>query len=480
MYALVAVFYTYQLLIKQNLQPVKARLPGLVFTADVFLHLYTMAIALLILIDNFPCMLTNWGAIVGTVVLLNTYLWRCWIVYFRYNLALNRKLKLKSLNKAKMQKRRSLAISNTAEEKASLTADDSAADSEEFTDWWIEHRKYVDSSFLIKVLGTLSCILMLPVGIFTTTDPDVINPDLQGDQCSSLRTYAWIGLCVLAYAFIFIGFATKLRHIDDNFGIITELKRTAIVCISCLIPWGLFNTVESLTKFNEDTFPISSLSLFIALLCLFILSTVLPVRETASQDPSTGERSLDDLSAATHSSLDTLPELLASVDGRQSLEDFLMNEYANEYLLFWEAVENYRKTKEEILKDPSHLLRIVSDAQNISDMFVVELCTYEVQLSPQLKKELQHLLKQLFQLASQGSVAKLGELCSTGGEGGEPIESKDPDRVVTIFDHMQKSVMEYIENTALARYYSSDLYHDLLNRLAANQISIKVDKEIHG
>ena len=36
--------------------------------------------------DGYPCLLNIWAGYCGTVLLLNTYLWRCWELYYIFTL----------------------------------------------------------------------------------------------------------------------------------------------------------------------------------------------------------------------------------------------------------------------------------------------------------------------------------------------------------------------------------------------------------
>ena len=63
---------------RRDVQPIKAREPPLVVVTDIVLTCYLVVLCLQrILGVDYPCLVNIWSGYIGTVVLLNLYLWRC-------------------------------------------------------------------------------------------------------------------------------------------------------------------------------------------------------------------------------------------------------------------------------------------------------------------------------------------------------------------------------------------------------------------
>lgn len=63
---------------RRDKQPIKAREPLLVVLTDVVLLVYLVLLCLQRIVrDSYPCLLNLWNGYIGTIILLNTYLWRC-------------------------------------------------------------------------------------------------------------------------------------------------------------------------------------------------------------------------------------------------------------------------------------------------------------------------------------------------------------------------------------------------------------------
>ncbi len=62
----------------RDIQPIRARSPLLVVITDIILFLYTLLLCIQrIMTNDYPCILNLWSGYVGTIVLFNSYLWRC-------------------------------------------------------------------------------------------------------------------------------------------------------------------------------------------------------------------------------------------------------------------------------------------------------------------------------------------------------------------------------------------------------------------
>lgn len=73
---------------RRSVQPIKARSPELVVLTDIVLILYISLLCMQRVFANvYPCTLNLWSGYVGTLVLFNCYIWRCWTLYFRFRRA---------------------------------------------------------------------------------------------------------------------------------------------------------------------------------------------------------------------------------------------------------------------------------------------------------------------------------------------------------------------------------------------------------
>jgi len=75
----------------RNVQPITSRLPGLVVSCDLVLLGFELLLCIQRIFSNsYPCLLNLWSGFIGLIVLFNTYMWRCWVLYFIFGITQER------------------------------------------------------------------------------------------------------------------------------------------------------------------------------------------------------------------------------------------------------------------------------------------------------------------------------------------------------------------------------------------------------
>jgi len=318
--------------LRRDKQPIKARSPTLVVLTDIVLILWVLLLCLQrIMGDDYPCYLNLWSGYIGLIVLFNTYLWRCWTLYFTFNLT------QQMLNNQ--------------------------------TTW---NRYYISGGFLGKIAAaTLFILAPIPCLILTLTSEFVRTQT--GDNCELDWGRVLLAVYVAIYAFIFLVFAWGLRAVVDGFKIKTELKFTGVIAIFAVIPWLLFN--DKYKTQNADIFPFSTLALLVAVVFAFGASTLWPLFRSIYKPPQV------DLDVPEN--LDHLNALILSPDGFESFRRFLTSEFSVENLLFWADIEDLRrKVQSKGQDDPlikTETKRLYNKYVMVDSPFQVNLADYIVQ-----------------------------------------------------------------------------------------------------
>eukprot|EP00808_Paulinella_micropora_P021606 g16972.t1 len=168
---------------RREYQPLRARLPGLVVITDFFMMMWILQLGLQrISQDVYPCLLNLWSSFIGVVVLFNTYMWRCWVLYFTFELTQER-------------------LKGTAKKNSTF----------------IQNRFLVSNLFAFKFLGTLTCILLLPAGLLTATNEQISI--LRGDDCNTSWGNYVIMVYICGYTLSFIYLTVKLHSVVESFRI---------------------------------------------------------------------------------------------------------------------------------------------------------------------------------------------------------------------------------------------------------------------
>jgi len=327
--------------LRRDKQPIKARSPVLVVLTDLVLIAWVFLLCLQrILGDSYPCYLNLWSGYIGLIVLFNTYLWRCWTLYFTFNLT------QQMLNNVKT---------------------------------W--NRYYVSSGFLGKIAAVTFFVLVpIPCIILTLTSDAIKNQT--GDNCDLDWGRVLLAVYVAVYAAIFLIFAWGLRAVVDGFKIKTELKFTGAIAIAAVIPWLLFN--DKYKTQNADIFPFSTLALLVAVVFAFGASTLWPLFRSIYKPPQV------DLDVPEN--LDHLHALILSQDGFESFRRFLTSEFSVENLLFWVDIEDLR-TKVRT-KGPDDAF-IKTETKRLYNKYVMVDSPFQVNLADYIVQAIEFKMRKL-------------------------------------------------------------------------------------
>jgi len=416
-----AVFLTFWFYERRDVQPIKARSPVLVVWTDIVLILYSFSLCMQRIFDtSFPCELTLWCAYIGTVFLANTYLWRCWTLFFTFHL---------TQQKLKDQSMRDLPF-------------------------FIRNRHYISTPFLAKIfliLLLLSCIPPLILQATTT-----IQEQSDTDTCDlSWGRYPLIGYLVL-YCVVFLFFAYNLRSVVDGFQIKNELKFSGVTVIISIVPWAVFNEDPTLgSNFNSDVFPVSTFSLLVAITCLFGASTIWPLFRSIYKPPT--------IRTDIPDNLDVLSSLISTKEGFDSFRKFLTAEFSVENLLFYSEVEELRG---KIRESPIDFLK--GESQRLFAKYIVMDSPFQVNLPDAIVQTLDAKMT-LYQ--KEGIIEQRDEVYRRDVSG-RLIENP------TVFDEAQRSIYNLMDSDSFPRYKSSAMYMRFVEMIKQQRHKNTVLKEM--
>lgn len=384
-------------------------MPGLVALTDIFMFLWIMQLGLQrIAADSYPCLLNLWSGFIGVIVLFNTYLWRCWVLYFTFELTQER---LKGTKKSESR--------------------------------FIKHRYLVSPSFALRFMGTLSVWLLLPCGILTASDRAI--PELAGDDCDRKWGDYVLSLYMAGYFFTFAFFTYKLRQVVEGFMIKQEMFWTATLGV-LFIPWMLFNT--SFESANNDIFPFSTLCLVMGVALQFGISTIWPLWK--SLEPP----AMDEVTGAP-ADVSTLAGLLSSKLGVASFKKFLTKEFSVENILFYEEIEEYRRQKAAGREE----LDLIGEAQRIYAKYIIIDSPFQVNLPQTIVKELDSRLRNIFSQSPQEVMPAEAPL--------DP--NYVPPATPTLFDLAQANIFKLMNTDSFPRYQRSDEYRKFVEDVNQKQ-----------
>ncbi len=109
-----------------------------------------------ILVDDYPCLLNMWSGFIGTVVLFNAYLWRCWQLFFIFNLT---NVRLQAVAAAVQAAHASSHMS--LDQVAEIEAEQEKIRQNNF---FIKNRKLIDPKFLARLsIGSFFILMIAPL-----------------------------------------------------------------------------------------------------------------------------------------------------------------------------------------------------------------------------------------------------------------------------------------------------------------------------
>ena len=458
----IAILASYLFYERRDIQPIKSRYPKLVLVQNCFLQLFFLFLCLQRLFaESIPCWLTLWAGYLGTILICNTYLIRCWILYFTFRSTI--KMAERDLHEPQLN--------------------------------WFVRNKYLRDVYLLSFVGILmSLLLLLPAMVATATVESVTS--YFGDGCN--REYADLALAGISvvYVIVFSSFGYLLKNVDDNFHIVEELKGVGISCICAVVPWFLFNNIRDLKFINNSVFAVSTLCILSAITAAFCSSVIMPLYYSyiVNQGMESGFITPDEVN--------TLPKLLAYKIGIASFSSYLEKEFALENLYFYFEVNKLVDSGNRYLKLPSAdaIDKIYGKAVAIYDKYVSETSPYQVNLPSELLKVIESVLKidpKLTSVSDSFIVKQLRAISlranRTDSDSTKPIspisspnfllpnlaspvtlrlDSSDIEKeihtLMHIYDEAQKEIMRLMTRDSYNRYLGSKEYANLLAQLQLN------------
>mmetsp|Transcript_35082 Transcript_35082/g.68882 ORF Transcript_35082/g.68882 Transcript_35082/m.68882 type:complete len:460 (+) Transcript_35082:48-1427(+) len=412
--------------LRREIQPIKARSPRLVLWSDILILGYAVLMcAQRIMGDSYPCLLNMWSGFAGTLLLLNTYVWRCWVLYFTFNLTQQRILN-KSVDKLP---------------------------------FFIRNRHYSSSPFLLKFLGSCTVALLLPCAILTSEYPSIRQA--MGDRmCTWHDGKLLLALYGLLYFVVFCRFALSIRQIVDGFSIRQELKITGLLGLFAVPSWLLFNNVPTLKEINEEVFPVSTFCVIIAVTGVLCTSTVWPLYASLKgSDPTT------DLDIPEN--LSDLRSILSHDQGRDAFEQFLSKEFCVENLQFYMAVEDYRQFLMKNQDKRDKAAELSERAVSIYEKYILIDAPFQVNLPAAIFQDLQQTIKMRFLTGRRRTVTQTvprKSLSSNSKKIQNSLLEKKEVKTDTVFDAAQGEIYKLMERDSVPRFINSDTYRKLVMR----------------
>lgn len=440
--------------LRRDEQPIKARHPALVVVTDMILISYAVLMCCQrILGDSYPCVLNIWSGYVGTITLFNVYIWRCWVLYFTFNLTQHR------------------ILNKTMEE----------------LPYFLRNRRWITGPFLVKLLGTLLVVLLLPTALLTSSHDDIIYEPGTGLLSTGDKACNWhwgkqlLPAYCSVYALVFCWFAWSLRSVHDGFQIQQELKFTGLTSLMGVVPWTVFNIMFK--QYNNEVFPFSTLAVLLTVLCAYCLSTLWPLYRSIWRSSNMG---LEDLKIPAN--LNTVRGLLSTEEGRESFKEFLTKEFSVENFLFHQEIQKFRKLKlDQALEEVPNTQIFVDEANRIYQKYIVE-GPFQVNLPAHIVQDLQTAIKD-FSVARVS--LELGQLQQQRQRGDSIMEEEEEEKVYeeekkepdksscpTIFDDAQDNIFKLMETDSSPRYFRSDLFRQLTEKYQLKTHKTQVMQEM--
>lgn len=131
---------------------------------------------------------------------------------------------------------------------------------------WHVTKRFLSFRFLFTRVIVFTLVMMVAPAILTAVLPDMRSHF--GPACPRMvADFVLLGYGVL-YLVFFSAFAYELRAVFDNFHIKEELRAIGCCALVSVVVWVVFNT--ALRDVNDDVFPISTLTLLLCILCIFV------------------------------------------------------------------------------------------------------------------------------------------------------------------------------------------------------------------
>lgn len=438
---------------RRQFQPIKARSPWLVIATDVGLLAFTVALCIQRIIgDSYPCVLNVWSSFIGLIVICNAYAWKCWVLYFKFNLTHQR------LN------------NNSLEEQA---------------EFFLRHQRFTSGPFLFKIFGSLTSAMLLGPALIVVSSNEI--SDGTGDKmCEWGQGRAILMAYAMVYVVVFAWFTWKLRFVSDGFWITREIHLTGCFAAVGILLWFIFNFegFDSLVRVNEGVFPISTFAMSLCSFSVFTVSTLVPLHKSLWYN----EERRQSGNMLMETDLKTFDGVLKFDAGIKSFMSFLTKEFSVENIIFYMAVEDYRKERllrllaekkeKENGKGPNNLLddgRILDslklehqkidldEAKAIYNKYMVQNSSFQVNLPADIVKHIgteiqikRGILDGIRTHVSEDHVTNSVRLAK---------QITEPRTPQTLFDVAQLNIYNLMEADSAPRFFRSPEYKKLSEQM---------------
>lgn len=331
-------YWTKKFWASRHVKVIAHRSPILVVINDIVLACFAILLCIQQIVGiNYPCLLSLWSGFLGILLVCNIYIWRCWTLFFSYNLAKTRAQLMSPPigNKTRTCYRR------------------------QFT-----HLHYISTPFLVRFFGTLTLVLIFPCAFVTAKYYSEVSGTPFSRQSSCDKRQArdvFIGYGVV-YVILFSICILLVHTTEENYKIKDELKW--IFCVSLIfIPWSFFQFGwgwDKIVAFNNDTFPLSTATLLLGCFLVLYTSTILPckwLKAPVHHGIIPGENS---------KAFQTLEGVLGHVTAREHFREFLIKELIGVNLLcFYKEIEEFKE-----LHTKKDLIAIREKAKKINESYI--------------------------------------------------------------------------------------------------------------
>lgn len=427
-----AVYSTWLFWKRREIQPIKARNPNIVVVNDAVLIVFIVTVCFQrIFSKEYPCVLNLWSGWIGLLVIFTSYLWRGWLLYFVYNLAIAR------LNMKKLQD----------------------------IPFFVRNRHYASGPFLIRFFGAICVILMMPCAVLTAGPhgQGIISGKGDGPGCPTEWGPLAMALIVGVYILAFMYLSFNLKSVNDNFQIKSELKITGLVACVGVVGWTVFN-LDRFESLN-DSFPLSTLMLLVSGTTVFVMSTVIPLKRSYLE----GEH-MDTGPVLDSSSLSSLKDIIAQEAGRANFEQFLVKEFSVENMLFWREVNDFENSLNAVDTTGMDVLNPVHNEEVSEDKF----------------EELLEQARQIYENYIEDDSFKqvnlpadlITRLDDKMREAEEWSEENYPN-IVTIYKEAKAEIFKLMNKDSYPRYRRSEVYKEFIAEIDKKKHEQEVLSELN-
>jgi len=346
-YAPLSLVFTFLFYLQRKTQHVSRRVPFLVYLTNLgglaFVFLNSLEFLLNpgdIFTSFLPCQLLLWSRLLLFPTYGIPYILRAWVFWYHYNLSRQR---------------------------ASLTPLVS-------TEWLFQHKFLISHKFLLYAYGLGLLLHCIPPLLLETLRPPSFL--MNTNNCAGSDSLAYImGVMSAVYVLATCTLAFFLRTSEDALNIKEELRWCCISWSAGIVVWGLLGLIPG-TYHLRETFP-AMIFVFLSMGVCFCISTVWVWIQARK------ERKIRRDTSAELTRRVTLENILWNPSLRNAFRRYLCLQLCVENLLFWEDVQEWKKS-------PEHAW---SEAQRICREYIVDGSLHEVNISDKMKTSVREFFK---------------------------------------------------------------------------------------